>query len=408
MRLRDQAGTTETLNLLLHHCKIHRLGDIGVHAGSQATLAIFGQDRGGHGNYREMPSRRLFPIAKFPDGRKAVQPGHSHVHKQQLEALLLDPSQNLLAVFGDGHGVAHFLQKAHDNHAIHRIIIRHQDRELAPGFAQAVAGDKCRLLPGSIPHSEANGAQQIGPVDRFHQMDPNAHLAAAGAIAGLAVGGEHHDDGPGQLGIALHAFCQREAINSWHAPVNEQDAKGSAGAVGCPHGLESRLAVLHRQRAPSPRWPSEVSIMMMGPASSGSRCTRSASEKPSIPGMRRSSSSTRKGVPAQWAVRRVSRAAWLFSTASGRMPQARAYSVRICRLVLLSSTMRIGTCCRSTGAGSSGRGGAMRKRTVKWKVLPTPSALSTQMRPPIRWTSRAQMASPSPVPPNLRLMLVSA
>jgi hypothetical protein len=42
-------------------------------------------------------------------------------------------------------------------------------------------------------------------------------------------------------------------------------------------------------------------------------------------------------------------------------------------------------------------------RTVKWNVEPRPSLLSTQIRPPIKLTSRFEMVRPSPVSPNLRV-----
>jgi len=42
-------------------------------------------------------------------------------------------------------------------------------------------------------------------------------------------------------------------------------------------------------------------------------------------------------------------------------------------------------------------------RTVKWYVEPRPSLLSTQIRPPIKLTSRFEMVRPSPVPPNLHV-----
>ena len=46
--------------------------------------------------------------------------------------------------------------------------------------------------------------------------------------------------------------------------------------------------------------------------------------------------------------------------------------------------------------------------TVNQKVLPTPGSLSTQMRPPISSTSLAEIVSPSPVPPNRRVVDPSA
>jgi len=41
-------------------------------------------------------------------------------------------------------------------------------------------------------------------------------------------------------------------------------------------------------------------------------------------------------------------------------------------------------------------------------VLPLPGTLSTQILPPISATSRDDMVSPSPVPPNFRAVEVSA
>ena len=46
--------------------------------------------------------------------------------------------------------------------------------------------------------------------------------------------------------------------------------------------------------------------------------------------------------------------------------------------------------------------------TVNQKVLPTPSSLSTPISPPIAATSWREMASPSPVPPYLRVVEESA
>ena len=42
------------------------------------------------------------------------------------------------------------------------------------------------------------------------------------------------------------------------------------------------------------------------------------------------------------------------------------------------------------------------------ELLPWPGSLSTQMRPPIIWTRRIEMVSPSPVPPYLRVVEESA
>ncbi len=67
--------------------------------------------------------------------------------------------------------------------------------------------------------------------------------------------------------------------------------------------------------------------------------------------------------------------------------------------------------CSSAGCAAGGRVTgpfARPKRAVKWKVLPWPTSLSTQMRPPIIWTSCEQIARPRPVPPYLRVVEASA
>src|SRR5207302_4699254 len=49
-----------------------------------------------------------------------------------------------------------------------------------------------------------------------------------------------------------------------------------------------------------------------------------------------------------------------------------------------------------------------RMGSVKWNVLPFPTSLSTQIRPPCRVMRRLEIASPSPVPPYRRVVELSA
>ena len=63
------------------------------------------------------------------------------------------------------------------------------------------------------------------------------------------------------------------------------------------------------------------------------------------------------------------------------------------------------------GDAATGRGADTASRfsaTVKWNVLPRPTTLSTQIRPPICSTSWREIASPSPVPPKRRVVEASA
>ena len=45
---------------------------------------------------------------------------------------------------------------------------------------------------------------------------------------------------------------------------------------------------------------------------------------------------------------------------------------------------------------------------MKWKVVPRPGSLSSQIRPPISSTSFRLIARPRPVPPNFRVVEPSA
>src|SRR5204862_5403839 len=61
---------------------------------------------------------------------------------------------------------------------------------------------------------------------------------------------------------------------------------------------------------------------------------------------------------------------------------------------------------RATRAGSPPA--RTRIGSVKWKLLPRPISLSTQMRPPCRVTRRFEIARPSPVPPYRRVVELAA
>jgi len=79
------------------------------------------------------------------------------------------------------------------------------------------------------------------------------------------------------------------------------------------------------------------------------------------------------------------------------------------RLVALSSTTSARRPASST-RGASSRGGSGRSCScaVNQKVEPLPSSLSTPIDPPSSSQSLRLIASPSPVPPYLRVVEASA
>ena len=132
---------------------------------------------------------------------------------------------------------------------------------------------------------------------------------------------------------------------------------------------------------------------------SGRASTRSARANPSIAGMWASTNTKLKGAPARSS---SASAAPPPSTTTGAMPQWASIRSRMCRLVALSSTTRTRAPERrrtSSGRRVAGAVVPIPNRAVKWKALPLPTSLSTQMRPPMMLTSRDEMVSPNPVPP---------
>ena len=100
------------------------------------------------------------------------------------------------------------------------------------------------------------------------------------------------------------------------------------------------------------------------------------------------------------------------SASTGTISQRLSIPSRIRRLVWLSSTTSTRT-PRNTSGGAglptfTSLWSAICSRTVKWKSLPRPSSLSTQIRPPIIRTRRFEIVSPSPVPPYFRVVELSA
>ena len=120
---------------------------------------------------------------------------------------------------------------------------------------------------------------------------------------------------------------------------------------------------------------------------------------------------SRYSVPAEFASFSICSADSAEPVVSQNIPHEVHVACMMRRLVALSSTTRT----RSPGNGPAVTGErlgwssfAAPTCTVNKNVLPLPISLSSQMRPPIIVTRRDTMVSPSPVPPYLRVVLLSA
>jgi hypothetical protein len=82
--------------------RIDRLGQVIVHAGRQAALAILGEGIGGHGDDRGRGVAGQ--LADAPGDFQAIDARHQQIHQDQVVAGCLHLAQGLFAVPGDSMG----------------------------------------------------------------------------------------------------------------------------------------------------------------------------------------------------------------------------------------------------------------------------------------------------------------
>ena len=154
---------------------------------------------------------------------------------------------------------------------------------------------------------------------------------------------------------------------------------------------------------------SELSSMTTAAWQESVRILRDSS-KASQSGIRPSTTTIRNSWPASRAFSREIMAARPLPTADSRMPHLLHNAAMTRWLGPLWSTISIGTSINAGTRSSADESGTCCAviLTVKWKVLPLPTALSSQIRPPIKATSCDEIARPSPVPPYVRVVLPSA
>ena len=149
--------------------------------------------------------------------------------------------------------------------------------------------------------------------------------------------------------------------------------------------------------------------MIVAPASSGRAAICAATPKPSRSGMLASSSTSANGCPCRG--RREQRVERRLAAVDGRRlhlpPRQLLVEDPAVDRVVVDDRAPAGPPASARRDAVSGSV-AIPNGAVKWNVLPSPGSLSTQIRPPIMWTSVAEIVRPSPVPPNRRVVDPSA
>ena len=103
--------------------KRNRFGDVVVHSGSEASLAVAGHGVGGHRDDRDVPARAFFLLPDERGGFKTIHLGHLHIHEDQVEGLFFQHSQSHPSVLGDRHAVPGLLQNPQGDALIDGVVL---------------------------------------------------------------------------------------------------------------------------------------------------------------------------------------------------------------------------------------------------------------------------------------------
>ena len=128
--------------------------------------------------------------------------------------------------------MATLFEKAFGEHLIDGVIFGKEDaqRALRIECVVGVAGDHrdgCRFLLGSEDIGDAFA--EFSLAHWLEQVGSDAEFLAAGGIAFLAAGGEHHDGGGDELWPFADMADEIEAVHLRHVHVGEDETEGVAG-----------------------------------------------------------------------------------------------------------------------------------------------------------------------------------
>jgi hypothetical protein len=318
------------------------LGEVVVHAGGEALVAVALHGVGGQGDHRQVVAALALPGAQQRGGLVAVHHRHLAVHQDGVEGLRGRQREGFLAVLGDGHREAQLLQHRAGELLVDRVVLgqQHMAVEQAAGAGLAVGAAGARP-PRCRRQGPADDVAEFGLAYGLAHAAQDAGLLALAGVAGDEGRGEHDQPGRGEGRLGVDGLGELQAVHPGHVHVEDGEIEGLAEPGRFVEGFEGLGAALG-------------AVHLHAPAA-----------------------------------------------------QLQAQDVEVGEVVVHHQHPRAfepggGGFGRSAGLAARGR------RSSMWKREPLPTSLSTPMRPPISSISRRLIASPSPVPPNSRVVEPSA
>ena len=108
------------------------LGKVAVEARFEAAIAVTLHGMGRQGRDVDVASRRGLALSNGPECLEAVHRGHLQIHEDGVEIVGLERLEHLKAVRDDDYRMAHPLEHPDGHFLVHRMVLRQQDVQRSP------------------------------------------------------------------------------------------------------------------------------------------------------------------------------------------------------------------------------------------------------------------------------------
>jgi hypothetical protein len=219
------------------------LGEVVVHAGGEALVAVALHGVGGQGDHRQVVAALALPGAQQRGGLVAVHHRHLAVHQDGVEGLRGRQREGFLAVLGDGHREAQLLQHRAGELLVDRVVLGQQHvavEQAAGGLAVGAAGAR---PPRCRRQGPADDVAEFGLAHGLAHAAQDAGLALAG-VAGDEGRGQHDQPGRGEGRVGVDGRGELQAVHPGHVHVEDGEIEGLAAPGRFVEGFEGLGAAL--------------------------------------------------------------------------------------------------------------------------------------------------------------------
>ena len=149
---------------LVKERRVNRLDNVGVHPRLDTFILVFLESTGAHGQNRNLLEVLVIFLADELCRGKAVHHGHLDIHEHQVERVLREHLDSLLAVFGHHGGKPDAVQERHGKFLVHQVVLDEQDFCFLEVYLALFFLDL--LLIGEVDSERLlHGAQQVHHLD---------------------------------------------------------------------------------------------------------------------------------------------------------------------------------------------------------------------------------------------------